>query len=79
MWRDFEEGKDKIEPFFREKSKYTKSLAKPVSCYIPGKDEPFRSFGSLKEAARETGISETAIRQSLRHGWKAAGFIWKYD
>ena len=79
MWRDFEEGKDKIEPFFREKSEYTKSLAKPVSCYIPVDNKPFRSFGSLKEAAREIGISETAIGQSLRSGWKAAGFIWKYD
>ncbi len=79
MWRDFEEGKDKIEPFFREKSEYTKSLAKPVSCFIPGNDNPLRSFGSLKEAAREIGISETTIGHSIRSGWKAAGFIWKYD
>lgn len=79
MWRDFEDGKDKIEPFFREKSEYVKSLAKPVSCYIPGNNKPFRSFGSSREAAKELGISDAAIWKSVHYGWKAAGFIWKYD
>ncbi|CYW53522.1 TPA: HNH endonuclease [Streptococcus suis] len=37
-----------------------------------------KQYPSMRQAHRETGIDCTAIGHSIKKGWKAGGYIWKY-
>lgn len=36
------------------------------------------TYPSMMEAERKTGISSASISRSVRQGYKAGGFVWKY-
>lgn len=36
-----------------------------------------RTYPSMREAERQTGVDCTAIGLAIKHGWKYGGFIWK--
>ena len=51
--------------------------SKPVSQFNESM-EMIATYPSMHEAERQTGIDQGRISQSARHGFKAAGYYWKF-
>jgi len=78
--RNIKAGKNLIKICNPEiKEKVTDSKWKPVSQYSPD-GEFIRSFPSINEATRQTGINEKSIINVAKgKAHHAGGFIWRYN
>lgn len=76
MWKNFESGVEKIDPYSRE---YPGKLnAKKVNCYDKKTGAFLCSYHSLKEAAEKTGIRDCSIGGAIRRNGTSGGFRWKF-
>lgn len=58
--------------------KINKKGSKPVSQYdLEG--NLIKTYPSMRQAERETGINATSIGHGIRKGWNYGGFMWKFS
>ena len=76
MWRDHQEGLDKIQPYTRDLP--GRQNAKAVNCYDGETGEYIRTYRSIRDAASETDGCACAIAGAIRRNGKSGGYYWRF-